>query len=138
MERGSSKHGQRLDQEQKHETQGLVQGGDDSRVEEWKQPEPVGAPGEEDLSSASHPPAHEPGSPEGMSPQEVDSRSNLARWISGVHAFPADRETLLARAESQFAPDPVLAALRSLPDRSFANVEDVAHELGFGGRQQRD
>jgi hypothetical protein len=138
MERGSDKHGPRLDEEQKHETQGIVQGGDDSRVEEWKEPEPMAAPGEDQLASGPRAPEHEPGSPEGMSPEEVDSRSNLARWVSGVHAFPADRETLLARAESQFAPDPVLSAIRSLPDRTFANMEDIAHELGFGGEQQRD
>jgi hypothetical protein len=80
----------------------------------------------------------EPGSPEGMSPQEVDRRSDLARWISGVHAFPADRATLLARAESQSAPENLLSALRSLPDRTFDNVEDVAQEFGIGGHQQRD
>ncbi|MBB2910971.1 hypothetical protein FHS43_002236 [Streptosporangium becharense] len=138
MERGSTKHGRRLDEEQKHETQGIVQGGDDGRAEEWKEPEPLGAPGEEDLASTPRPPAHEPGSPEGMSPEDVDRRSNLARWISGVHAFPADRATLIARAEEQSAPDPVLSAVRSLPDRTFENMEDVADALGFGGEQQRD
>ncbi|MFI7615333.1 DUF2795 domain-containing protein [Nonomuraea terrae] len=80
----------------------------------------------------------EPGSPEGMSAQEVDRRSDLARWISGVHAFPADRTTLLERARSQSAPDGVLSALRSLPDRTFDNLEDIANELGIGGGQQHD
>ncbi|MEN3534196.1 DUF2795 domain-containing protein [Microbispora sp. ZYX-F-249] len=81
---------------------------------------------------------HEPGSPEGMTKQEVDSRSDLARWISGTHVFPAGREDLLARATSESAPDGVLSALRSLPDRTFANIEDVARELGVGGGEQRD
>jgi len=139
MERGSTKHGQRLDQQQKHETQGIVQGGGDSHAEEWKQPEPVGSPGEESLSSSSPRPAtQEPGSPEGLSPEEVDSRSNLARWISGVHAFPADKATLLERAREQFAPDPVMSALRSLPDREYENMQDVAKELGLAGRGQHD
>ncbi|MGR6919700.1 DUF2795 domain-containing protein [[Actinomadura] parvosata] len=80
----------------------------------------------------------EPGSPEGMSAQDVERRSDLARWISGVHAFPADRATLVERARSQSAPQGVLSALRSLPDRTFTNVEDIAHELGIGGDQQRD
>ncbi|MEU4703145.1 DUF2795 domain-containing protein [Nonomuraea dietziae] len=44
-------------------------------------------------------------------------RSELSRWISGTHVFPADRDTLLERARSQSAPDGVLAASRSLPDR---------------------
>ncbi|WP_344979889.1 DUF2795 domain-containing protein [Streptosporangium fragile] len=138
MERGSDKHGRLLDEQQKHETQGIVQGGGTSHAEEWKEPEPMPAPGEEELASGPRPPAHEPGSPEGMSPEDVDRRSNLARWISGVHAFPADRATLLARAESQSAPDPVLSAVRSLPDRTFENMEDVAEALGFGGAEQRD
>ncbi|WP_170223286.1 DUF2795 domain-containing protein [Nonomuraea turkmeniaca] len=73
-----------------------------------------------------------------MSAQDVDRRSDLARWISGVHAFPADRGTLLERAQSQSAPEGVLSALRSLPDRTFDNVEDVAHELGIGGNEQHD
>ncbi|MEU6728428.1 DUF2795 domain-containing protein [Nonomuraea wenchangensis] len=68
----------------------------------------------------------------------MDRRSELARWISGVHAFPADRATLVERAQSQSAPEGVLSALRSLPDRTFANVEDIAQELGIGGDQRRD
>ncbi|UBU16320.1 DUF2795 domain-containing protein [Nonomuraea gerenzanensis] len=80
----------------------------------------------------------EPGSPEGMSAHDVDRRSDLARWVSGVHAFPADRATLVERAQSQSAPQGVLSALRSLPDRTFANVEDIAHELGIGGDGQHD
>jgi hypothetical protein len=80
--------------------------------------------------------AHQPGSPEGMNRQEVNSRSDLATWISGTHTFPADRETLLERARSQSAPDGVVSAIRSLPDRIFENTEDVAKELGLGGGEQ--
>ncbi|MER5626236.1 DUF2795 domain-containing protein [Streptosporangium sp. NPDC002544] len=79
--------------------------------------------------------AHQPGSPEGLSAQEMDSRSDLATWISGTHAFPADRETLLERARAQSAPDEVLSAIRSLPDRTYENMEGVAQELGLGGEQ---
>lgn len=136
MQRESSKHGPRLDEEQKHETRGIVQGGEDSRVEEWKEPEPLTVAGERGPAAATRAPVHEPGSPEGLRPEDVDSRSNLARWISGVHAFPADRATLLSRAESRFAPEPVLAALRTLPDRAYANTQEVATELGItGGRR---
>ena len=41
IQRGSDKHGRRLDEEQKHETQGLVQGAGRTRVEEWREPEPT-------------------------------------------------------------------------------------------------
>ncbi|GAA2688799.1 DUF2795 domain-containing protein [Nonomuraea recticatena] len=78
-------------------------------------------------------PQHEPGSPEGMSSRQVDGRSELSRWISGTHAFPADRDTLLERARSQSAPDGVLAAIRSLPDRVYDNMEAVAEQLGLSG-----
>lgn len=79
--------------------------------------------------------AHQPGSPEGLSAQEVDSRSDLARWISGTHVFPADRETLLKRARSQSAPDEVLSVIRSLPDRTYENMEGVAQALGLAEEQ---
>ncbi|MDH2425357.1 DUF2795 domain-containing protein [Sphaerisporangium sp. TRM90804] len=85
---------------------------------------------------AGHDEAHEPGSPEGMSSGEVESRSELAKWISGTHVFPADRATLLERARSEGAPDGVLAVVRSLPDRTFDNMEDVAAELGLSGGEQ--
>lgn len=136
QQRGSDKHSPRVDEQQKHETQGIVRGQDDGRSEEYRQPEPTGdAPGEERLSA---PRAQEPGSPEGMTAEEVDSRSNLARWVSGVHAFPADKKELVERAQEQFAPDAVLSALRSLPDRSYENMNEVAEQLGIAGRGQFD
>jgi hypothetical protein len=41
MERGSNKHGPRLDDELKHETEGLVRSGHPTHAEEWKEPEPL-------------------------------------------------------------------------------------------------
>ncbi|MET8144521.1 DUF2795 domain-containing protein [Sphaerisporangium sp. NPDC005288] len=76
---------------------------------------------------------HEPGSPEGISAREVDERSDLARWISGTHAFPAGRDELLERAREQAAPEGVLSALRALPDRRFENMQEVAEQLGISG-----
>jgi hypothetical protein len=84
------------------------------------------------MTSPSHPPGHEPGTPQGISPQGVEARSDLARWISGAGVFPADRATLLARAEEQNAPDAVIGTLRSLPERTFTNMADVAETLGYG------
>ncbi|MFG1945827.1 DUF2795 domain-containing protein [Nonomuraea sp. NPDC048826] len=139
QQRGSDKHGPRVDEQQKHETQGIVQGQSDGRAQEYRQPEPTGdAPGEGGLGGTARPEGHEPGSPEGLSPDEVDSRSDLARWISGVHAFPADKKELVERAQEQFAPDSVLSALRSLPERRYDNMNDVAKELGIAGRGQFD
>ncbi|GII86881.1 hypothetical protein Ssi03_48710 [Sphaerisporangium siamense] len=78
-------------------------------------------------------PAHEPRSPEGIGAREVGERSELATWISGTHAFPADRDELVERARQEQAPDGVLSALRALPDRRFENLEEVAEQLGLGG-----
>ncbi|TKK88379.1 DUF2795 domain-containing protein [Herbidospora galbida] len=77
--------------------------------------------------------AHEPGSPEGMTSGEVDSRSELAKWISGTHVFPADRAALLKQAQSEGAPDVVLAVIRSIPDRRYENLQEVADQLGMTG-----
>jgi hypothetical protein len=55
-----------------------------------------------------------------------------------VHAFPADKKELVERAQEQFAPDAVLSALRSLPDRSYENMNEVAEQLGIAGRGRFD
>ncbi|MGJ6960327.1 DUF2795 domain-containing protein [Streptosporangium sp. G11] len=136
MERGSAKHGPRLDDEEKHETEGMVRGGGPTHAEEWTETEPLPVPGEEGLTPPPYPPGREPGSPEGLSPEEVELRSTLAIWISGVHAFPAERATLLARAKERAAPDSVIATLRSLPDATFGNLEEVMEALGYGTGQR--
>ncbi len=76
-------------------------------------------------------PAHEPGSPEGMTSRDVNDRSELARYISGTHVFPADREALMKQAQAENAPDTVLALLRAIPDRTYDNLQDVAEQLGL-------
>lgn len=81
------------------------------------------------MTPTSRAPGHEPGTPQGITPQGVQARSELARWISGADAFPADRATLLARAEEQGAPDAVLGAVRSLPEQTGGRG---AGTLGYG------
>ena len=52
--------------------------------------------------------------------------------------WPADRDTLVAKAEETNAPDNVLAQLRRLPaGTEFTNVQEVAQALGLGTEQQR-
>ncbi|NAS22103.1 DUF2795 domain-containing protein [Herbidospora sp. NEAU-GS84] len=65
-----------------------------------------------------------------MTSREVDSRSELAKWISGTHVFPADRAALLKQAQSEGAPDEVLDLVGSIPDRTYENLQDVVDELG--------
>ncbi|SEM95442.1 DUF2795 domain-containing protein [Nonomuraea pusilla] len=127
-QRGSDKHGPRLDEQQKHETEGMVRGGGTTHAEEWKEPESMPAPGEE---SASYPPGHEPGTPEGISQHGVDVRSDLAKWLSDAH-WPATKDDLARHAEQVRAPDPVMDMVASLPDRRYVNIAEVAEALGLG------
>ncbi|MEV4174917.1 MULTISPECIES: DUF2795 domain-containing protein [unclassified Nonomuraea] len=134
MERGSDKHGPRLDDEQKHETEGMMRGGGSTHAEEWKEPEAMPAAGEEPRQS--YPPGHAPGVPEGMTQRDVDVRSDLAKWLSDTH-WPADKRQLLERAHRHGAPDPVIDMVEALPDRSFVNMADIAKALGIGVEKRR-
>src|SRR5215217_1889024 len=135
MERGSSKHGPRLDEEMGREVRGLVQGGTDPRAEEWHQTEPAG----EDQADARWAPSgyDRAGVPPGMTREEVDERSNLGRFIP-MTAFPGDRDKLVAAARDMEAPDSVLDQLAQLPaGRTFATVSDVWAALGHHNEERR-
>jgi len=80
---------------------------------------------------------HQPGTPAGTDPADIERRAALAEAL-GKEVWPADRATLVAKAEESDAPDGVLAQLRRLPDgQQFTNVQDVAEALGLGTEQQR-
>ena len=80
---------------------------------------------------------HQEGTPAGTSPADVDHRAAIAEAL-GKEVWPADRDTLVARAEESNATDRVLADLRRLPSgQQFGNVQDVARALGIGTEQQR-
>jgi Protein of unknown function (DUF2795) len=80
---------------------------------------------------------HQPATAPGTSPGDVEHRAALAEAL-GKEVWPADRDTLVARAEESNAPDRVLTDLRRLPSgRQFENVQDVARELGIGTEQER-
>ncbi|MGW2151450.1 DUF2795 domain-containing protein [Nonomuraea bangladeshensis] len=134
MERGSDKHGPRLDHQQKHETEGMMRGGGTTHAEEWKEPESMPAPGEESMRS--YPPGHEPGVPEGMTGQSVDARADLAKWLSDTH-WPKSKADLLRQAEEADAPDRVTDMVRSLPEREYTNMADVGEALGLGVEKRR-
>ena len=80
---------------------------------------------------------HQPGTPAGTDPGDLERRAALAE-VLGKEVWPADRDTLVAKAEEADAPDGVLGQLRRLPgDRQFANVQQVAETLGLGTEQGR-
>ncbi|SNR67066.1 DUF2795 domain-containing protein [Blastococcus mobilis] len=80
-----------------------------------------------------HQPATAPGTDQG----DIERRAALAEAL-GKEVWPADRDTLVAKAQEGNARDDVLSQLRRLPEgRQFENVQDVAQALGLGTEQQR-
>jgi hypothetical protein len=80
---------------------------------------------------------HQPGTPAGTDPRDIDRRAALAE-VLGKEVWPADRDALLAKAQESTAPDEILAQLQRLPaDEQFDNIQDVARALGLGTEQQR-
>ena len=80
---------------------------------------------------------HQPATPAGTDQGDIERRAALAE-VLGKEVWPADRDTLVAKAEEATAPDAVLARLRRLPEgRQFENVQDVAQALGLGTEQKR-
>jgi Protein of unknown function (DUF2795) len=138
MERGSSKHGPRLDEQMENEVRGLLQGqpGND-RVEEWHDPEPSG----EDQPEAAQFPEPEldrrGGAPEGITVEETEQRAEFASYLHRS-LFPAERGKLRRAAEEAHAPDWVVAAIERLPEgQEFPNVSEAWAAAGGGIESQR-
>ena len=135
MERGNTKHGARLDEQMEHEVRGILQGGVNPRVEEFHDPEPSG----EDQPEASWIPegAASGGAPPGMTPDEVEARSRLGRYVP-MSALPGDRARLLDGARTLGAPDDVLAELARLPDgERYETVNQIWAALGHHNEERR-
>jgi hypothetical protein len=123
-QRGSTRHGARVDDEMKSETASLVQGAPvEAHAEEWRQMEPAGE-----------------GEPEPDAlplRSEIEDRSLLAASLR-PSAFPGDRAGLLEVAQAEHASDEVMSWLFQLPGNVvFANVQEVWDALG-GMHERRD
>jgi hypothetical protein len=80
---------------------------------------------------------HQPATPAGTDQGDIERRAALAE-VLGKEVWPADRDTLIAKAQEATATDGVLAQLRRLPEgRTYENVQDVAEALGLGTEQKR-
>lgn len=130
IQRQSDKHTPRIDEELKHETASVTHGAPvpgrsrpDLRQED---------PAEDVRSSASVP----GGAPEGMSPEDVELRAELARSLR-PSVFPARPSRLVEVAEQESASSLLTAFLRRLPDRRFEVLEDVYEALGEPGERHR-
>src|SRR5690242_16028384 len=102
MERGSDKHSGRVDDAMAHEVAGMVTGGRETRAEEWRAAEPAGEDQPEATLGAEN--ALLGGTPDGMTAEDVQARSELAGWL-GRATFPAVRELLLEHVMDAGAPD---------------------------------
>ncbi len=134
MTQQSGTHGPRQDDELANETRGMVQGGHATRAEEWRDPEP---PGEDQPIVAQVLSDDRKSAPDGMEPQDVEERSEIARFLDRA-AFPGTREELLASAEGNQATDHVRDQLSKLPEgQHFENMQEVARALGIGTEERR-
>lgn len=118
-----------------HEVRGIVQGAQDSRVEEYNDPEPPG----EDQPPASWIPGGAPtgGAPPGMTAEEVERRSTLGRYIPRT-SLPGDRDDVIAGARRLNAPDDVIAELNALPEgEKFETVNQIWAALGHHNEERR-
>jgi hypothetical protein len=127
VERGSDKHSPMVDDQLKHETEGLVRSGHSTHAEEWKDAEPSG----EDQPDADLAPAGTltGGTPDGMAADDVAGRAELAGFIG--KAYPMVREQILDLVIERQAPVHVIDLVRRLPaGREFENINDVWTAVG--------
>lgn len=132
MERGSDKHGFRMDDALAAEVDGLIRAGHDNRAD-WNSPEPSG----EDQPDVDRVPdgTLAGGVPEGMTQDDVERRSELASYLD--RSWPATVQEILASAEAHEAPEAVLRPLRALPaGRVFDNLQDLWGSLSGGHVEQ--
>ena len=102
----STKHSPRVDDELEHELRG-----------EPVDPDPTGT-----LVG---------GTPVGMTPDGVETRAELARWLDRAD-FPSTGPALVEAARAHEAPDEVVAELQRLPDgETYERVGDVVRALGY-------
>jgi hypothetical protein len=127
MHRGD-RHGPALDDELSRETEGMVRGTGSTHAEEWKEPEPTGEVPME---------GREPGSPPGMEPDDVDTRSEVAKALAPL-TFPVTTAQILDRFDQAGVRESIMAAVRRLPSNgSYDSLNDVVRALGIPTERHR-
>ena len=136
MERGSDKHSPRVDEQLAHEVDGMMRAERPTHAEEWKESEPAG----EDQPDPGHlgePDDRRPGTPPGMTADDVALRADLASHLTRA-AFPNDRSGLLGHLVDGNAPDRLRELVRGLPSgQVYENVGEVWAGLGYPGEDHR-
>lgn len=131
MERESTKHGRRLDEELRHETASVVQGAPvpaQSREDRRQEDPDEGL--EVEMGTRPDIPAGGP-----VDDEEAIARAELARAVAPAH-FPARRRELIEAATASGADERVLTELGSLPSgQELQNVQAIWDALG-GHREE--
>jgi hypothetical protein len=136
MERGSSKHSARLDEQLEHEVQGMMKAERPTRAEEWKEAEPAGED-QPDPGRLGEPADRQPGVPPGMTPEEVELRSEIGAALPRS-LFPTDESGLLGHLVDTNAPDRLRQLIAQLPSgQVFNQVGDVVQALGLHEEDHR-
>ncbi|GAB2830489.1 hypothetical protein GCM10022221_31510 [Actinocorallia aurea] len=133
MDKSGNKHGARLDEEMRRESEGLTRSGGPVRARPWDDPEPI------DTDTGRDPTAtldDRRGAPPGLTPREVEERSEFAAALAGVQ-YPASPGTLAEHARGSGAPDGAVDRLAHLPDRSYQALPEVVRDLGIGHEDRR-
>ena len=134
MERGSTQHGPRLDDELERETRSLVQGAPvEARVEEGFEKE---GPADGEPVPGARIAGDRPPPVPAMSRDEVEARSELARHLE-PHRFPARPAELVAMAAEMHAPEDMVISLARLPDQTYETVGEVWVALGGHHEERR-
>lgn len=132
VQRRSDVHNPRIDDELAKETHSLETG---APIESRSRPDLLQEDFETD-GGDTHASGEAPGVPTGLTPAEVDLRSELAQVLRPSD-FPASKARLVEVTRDRFAPTRVVAVLEDLPeDRHFEVVEEVWEALGHGGEQR--
>ena len=132
MQRGSDKHGARMDEALAAEVDGVVRAGRDNRAD-WNSPEPSGED-QPDVDLVPHG-TLSGAVPDGITEDDVEHRSELASYLGRV--WPATREELIAVAAGNQAPASVIDDLQRLPDGiAFANLQEAWLALSGGAVEQ--
>src|SRR3954454_23648065 len=102
VDRGSDKHSPLVDDQLKHETEGLVRAGRGTHAEEWKDAEPSGED-QPDSDLAPKGTLHG-GTPSGMDADDLEGRAEIATFL-GKHGYPMVCEQIIDLVINRKAPD---------------------------------
>jgi hypothetical protein len=134
MQRGSDKHGARMDDAMSGEVRGMTQAGHDVRAEEWRSPEPFGE--DQPVLTPSPDGTVAGGTPEGMTRSDLDDRAELAALL-GKEIWPADAEVIKERIREGNGPERLRQLVTTLPQGRYENTAEVWAALTGEREEQR-